>query len=109
MKTAFHYANESIDWYRKHSILNPENRKGNLKFINEIKEWDEHFKWEILNIKLDTILERLPFETFDKNESEIENTMMPENEIMSRLSEEGKENWRKFIRELIKELDNEQT
>jgi ribonucleotide reductase alpha subunit len=29
--------------------------------------------------------------------------------IMSSLSEEGKEHWRKFIRKLIKELDNEQT
>jgi hypothetical protein len=29
--------------------------------------------------------------------------------IMSHLSEEGKEHWRKFIRQLIKELDNEQT
>ena len=29
--------------------------------------------------------------------------------IMSNLSEEGKEHWRKFIRKLIKELDNEQT
>ena len=27
--------------------------------------------------------------------------------IMSSLSEEGKEHWRKFIRKLIKELDNE--
>ena len=27
--------------------------------------------------------------------------------IMSNLSEEGKEHWRKFIRKLIKELDNE--
>lgn len=31
------------------------------------------------------------------------------NEIMSHLNEEGKEHWRKFIRQLIKELDNEQT
>ena len=30
-------------------------------------------------------------------------------ELMSHLSEAGKENWRRFIRKLIKELDNEST
>jgi len=65
MKTALHYANESIKYYIENSAYNPENmHKFGLK--QAYPKWEEKLEKEKLVIYLTTILERMPYELLKK-------------------------------------------
>jgi len=61
MKTALHYANESIQWYVENSIYNPENAH-RLGLKQPYPKWEEKLEKQKLEIYLTTILERMPYE-----------------------------------------------
>lgn len=60
--TALNYALESIKKYEEISILNPDNIPGGVKLASQYEKWMEQLDRMSIHIKLDTILERLPYE-----------------------------------------------
>ena len=60
--TALNYALESIKKYEEISILNPDNIPGGVKLASQYEKWNEQLDRMSIHIKLDTILERLPYE-----------------------------------------------
>ena len=61
-KTALNYALENIKEYEEISILNPDNMPGGVKLASQYEKWNEQLGRMSIHIKLDTILERLPYE-----------------------------------------------
>jgi hypothetical protein len=61
-KTARDYALEQIEKYEQSSILNPQNSPGSLVTASQYENWFKTLDNRSLHIKLDTILERLPYE-----------------------------------------------
>lgn len=61
-KTALNYALETIKEYQEISILNPDNMPGGVKLASQYEKWIEQLDRMSIHIKLDTILERLPYE-----------------------------------------------
>lgn len=59
MKTALHYAQETLQEYADKSILNPMNKK--FSFASETERWEKHFNEQRIITYLETILERLPY------------------------------------------------
>jgi len=59
MKTALHYAQETLQEYADKSILNPMNKK--LVFASETEKWERRFNEQRIITYLETILERLPY------------------------------------------------
>ena len=67
MKTALHYANESIKYYIENSVYNPENMdKFGLK--QPYPKWEEKLEKQKLEIYLMTILERMPYDLLKKED-----------------------------------------
>ena len=60
-KTALTYALETIEQYSNTSILNPKNQK-RMSFNDDHAQWIDQLERMSIQIKLDTILERLPYE-----------------------------------------------
>ena len=63
MKTALHYAQETLKIYSEGSVNNPYNRKATaVIFESERIEWRKRFNEQKIITYLETILERLPYE-----------------------------------------------
>jgi hypothetical protein len=60
-KTALDYALETIEEYTKLSVNNPDN-KFRIPYNDEKEIWKDQLEKMSIQIKLDTILERLPYE-----------------------------------------------
>lgn len=61
-RTALDYALETIKKYEETSILNPENSPSTVVLASQYDNWFKTLDNRSIHIKLDTILERLPYE-----------------------------------------------
>lgn len=66
-KNALDYANETLEIYKRKSPYNPDNG-----FSVGLDVWQQKYAEAEINVKLDTILERLPYLPFGNDESLVE-------------------------------------
>ena len=61
-KTALTYATENIEWYKRHSVMNPYNKSTGVYSLEEVDKWNDSLRDLKIVTYLETILERLPYE-----------------------------------------------